>query len=91
MAQIIHMADHDVLLAIAQLLSCLYIVVRGVRVINVMSRHTRNSIRCGYLLMTSGAAYGAVTSITNPDATAVLIAAGVALFLFGDMRHAKHA
>jgi hypothetical protein len=91
MSHILQFANHDIFLAIAQLLPCLYIVLRGIRAINLMSRRTRNSIRCGYLLMTSGAAYGAVASFTHPEATTVLIAAGVALFLFGDMRHVKHA
>lgn len=91
MATFHFLTDYEIALVILQILSCIYILVRSVQAVNRMSWQTRTTIRCAYLILCAGAAYGIVSCLPSPDTTAAVLAAGVALFLHGDMRHVQHA
>lgn len=81
-------ADH--LLAAVQMLACLYIAFRGLVSLNDMGPRTRTTMRLAYALITASAAYGVVNCLPQPDLFTTTLAAGVALFLYGDMRRSNH-
>lgn len=77
------------IIGILQLIACLYVLVRGIQALNHMSSGTSHPVRFAYITMTAGAAYGAMTA-HEPNLSGMLMAAGVALYLFGDRRNATH-
>lgn len=80
----------DHLIAALQLLACLYIAYRGILSLNNMTRSTRHVMRLSMAMITAAAACGAVTSIPKPDVVHAVLAAGFALYFYGDLRHHNH-
>lgn len=78
------------IIGLIQIVACLYVLVRGIQALNHMSAATSNPVRCAYVVMTTGAACGVLTA-HSPTLSGMLIAAGLALFLFGDRRNAGYA
>ena len=78
------------IITILQGAACAYIMFSVLLILNVMSRHTKPRARWSHIVLFVVAAYGAMTSLTNPTVFGAVFALAVAAY-FAANRRRPHA